>query len=78
MSRRIVTVLTLLAVCAVAFVVTGAEDEAKKGREIKIAFDNAFGLTQGGDLRVAGVRAGQTSEFKNSRGPECQNLNCPD
>jgi ABC-type transporter Mla subunit MlaD len=73
MSRRIVTILTLLAVCAFAFVVTGAEDEAKKGREIKIAFDNAFGLTQGGDLRVGGVQAGQTKEFKNSRGPECQN-----
>ncbi|HEX8741851.1 MAG TPA: MlaD family protein [Thermoleophilaceae bacterium] len=73
MSRRIVTALTLLAVCAIAFVATGAEDEAEKGREVKIAFDNAFGLTQGGDLRVAGVRAGKTTEFKNSRGPECQN-----
>jgi ABC-type transporter Mla subunit MlaD len=73
MTRRIATVVTLLAVCALAFVLTGAEDEAKKGREVKIAFDNAFGLTQGGDLRVGGVRAGQTTEFKNSRGPECQN-----
>ena len=73
MSRRIVTVLTLLVVGLVAFVATGADDEAEKGREVKIAFDNAFGLTEGGDLRVGGVRAGQTTEFKNSRGPECQN-----
>jgi ABC-type transporter Mla subunit MlaD len=73
MMRRLVTAAFLLAVCAIAFVATGAEDEAEKGREIKIAFDNAFGLTEGGDLRVGGVRAGQTTEFKNSRGPECQN-----
>ncbi len=73
MTRRIVTVLTLVALCVAAVVATGAEDEAKKGREVRIAFDNAFGLTKGGDLRVAGVRAGETSDFKNSRGPECQN-----
>ena len=73
MIRRIVTVIALLAVCAIAFVGTGADDEAPKGRTIEIAFDNAFGLTEGGDLRVAGVRAGVTEKFKNSRGPECQN-----
>jgi ABC-type transporter Mla subunit MlaD len=71
--RRIVSVLAVLGACALALVVTGASDEAPKGKELRIAFDNAFGLTEGGDLRVGGVRAGQTTEFKNSRGPECQN-----
>ncbi|HEX8053309.1 MAG TPA: MlaD family protein, partial [Thermoleophilaceae bacterium] len=70
--RRIGTLLALVAVCAFAVIATGADDDGPKGKTIKIAFDNAFGLTQGGDLRVAGVRAGQTSEFKTSRGPECQ------
>ncbi len=27
-------------------------------------FDNAFGLTEGGDFRVGGVKAGSTTEFK--------------
>jgi virulence factor Mce-like protein len=70
--RRIGTVLALVAVCAFAVIATGADDDGPKGKTIKIAFDNAFGLTQGGDLRVAGVRAGETSEFKTSRGAECQ------
>jgi ABC-type transporter Mla subunit MlaD len=73
MTRRVVTVLALVAVCAIAVIGTGASDEADKGYELRIAFDNAFGLTEGGDLRVAGVRAGQTKEFKTSRGAECQN-----
>jgi hypothetical protein len=72
-TRRIVTAVCLLAVCAIAFVGTGAENEAEKGRELRIAFDNAFGLTEGGDLRVAGTRAGVTEKFINSRGKECQN-----
>ncbi|MDQ3934126.1 MAG: MlaD family protein [Actinomycetota bacterium] len=71
--RRIVIGLSLVAVCALAVVGTGADDDGPKGKEIRIAFDNAFGLTTGGDLRVAGVRAGETTEFKTSRGPECQN-----
>jgi ABC-type transporter Mla subunit MlaD len=71
--RRIVSILAVLAISALALIATGASDDGPKGKEIKIAFDNAFGLTQGGDLRVGGVRAGQTTEFKTSRGPECQN-----
>ena len=73
MMRRIVSVLALVALAAIAVVGTGADDDGPKGKEIRIAFDNAFGLTEGGDLRVSGVRAGETTSFKNSRGPECQN-----
>ena len=35
----------------------------------KVEFDNAFGLTEGGDFKIAGVRAGQTSRFEVSKGP---------
>ena len=73
MMRRILTGLALVAVTVLAVVGTGAEDEATKGYTLRIAFDNAFGLTEGGDLRVAQVRAGGTTKFENSRGPECQN-----
>lgn len=72
MTRRIVTALVLVAVLAIAVIGTGA-DAGSKGKEIEIAFDNAFGLTEGGDFRVAGVRAGSTPEMKTSKGPECQN-----
>ena len=44
--------------------VRGAEGETEPGTEYKIVFDNAFGLTKGGDFRVGGVKAGKTSEFK--------------
>lgn len=71
MIRRIAAVAALLVACAAAVVLTGAEEEKGK-RTIKIPFDNAFGLTEGGDLRVAGVKAGSTTKFGISKGPECQ------
>jgi ABC-type transporter Mla subunit MlaD len=69
--RRIATVALLLVAVTAAFVLTGAE-EKPGGRTIKIPFDNAFGLTEGGDLRVGGVKAGTTTKFGISKGPECQ------
>ena len=62
--RRLATVLLLAAACAAAVVLSGASSEEKKERTYKIVFDNAFGLVEGGDFRVGGVRAGKTSEFK--------------
>ena len=62
--RRLVSVLFLVAVCAAGAVLAGASDEKGSARSYKIIFDNAFGLTEGGDFRVGGVNAGQTSEFK--------------
>ena len=35
-----------------------------QGRTYKIRFDNAFGLVKGGDFRVGGVNAGQTTDFE--------------
>ena len=64
MIRRVLMILVVVGVCAAAFVLAGASD--KKGTEgttYKIMFDNAFGLTKGGDFRVGGVNAGQTTAF---------------
>ena len=46
-------------------VMTGASADTSSGsgKTYKIQFDNAFGLTTGGDLKIGGVRAGQTSGF---------------
>ena len=62
--RRVLIILVVLAVCAGAFVLAGAsEKKGAEGRTYKIMFDNAFGLTKGGDFRVGGVNAGQTTAF---------------
>src|SRR4051794_1908372 len=56
--------LVVIGVCAGAFVLAGASDKSASGsRTYKIMFDNAFGLTKGGDFRVGGVNAGQTTDF---------------
>jgi ABC-type transporter Mla subunit MlaD len=52
-------ILAVFGVCAAAFVLAGASDKpGAAGRTYKIMFDNAFGLTKGGDFRVGGVNAG--------------------
>jgi len=61
--RRLLSVGFLLLICAAAVVLAGASDESGGGKTYKIVFDNAFGLTDGGDLRVGGVNAGQTTAF---------------
>jgi phospholipid/cholesterol/gamma-HCH transport system substrate-binding protein len=57
-------ILVVLGICAAAFVVAGAADKGQDGNTYKITFDNAFGLTQGGDFRVGGVNAGKTTGFE--------------
>ena len=56
-------VLMVAGICAGAFVLAGASDKSPEGDTYKIVFDNAFGLTKGGDFRVGGVNAGQTTGF---------------
>src|SRR5437868_14448199 len=55
----------LVALAVAAAVMTGASNDSQSGtgKTYKIQFDNAFGLTTGGDLKVGGVRAGQTTGF---------------
>ena len=67
-----VTAAVLVLAVVAAVVLTGAGGGAT-GKKFYIAFDNAFGLTKGGDLRVGGVKAGSTNSFKISKGPNCQN-----
>jgi ABC-type transporter Mla subunit MlaD len=60
--RRLLAFGVVVAVLAAAFVLTGAS-EKDKGRSYRIVLDNAFGLVEGGDFRVGGVRAGKTTAF---------------
>ena len=63
-------ILVVLGVCAGAFVLAGASDnQGANGKTYKIMFDNAFGLTKGGDFRVGGVNAGQTTDFAVEKRP---------
>lgn len=58
-----IAVLVLLA-CGAALVLAAAGGEGAKGKSYEIVFDNAFGLAEGGDFKIAGVRAGETSSFE--------------
>jgi ABC-type transporter Mla subunit MlaD len=58
----VLTILAVCGVCGAAFLLAGATEE-KGGRSYRIVFDNAFGLVEGGDFRVGGVNAGQTTAF---------------
>ena len=64
MRRILVIALVLLGAGAVALAVGAADEDGAKGNSYTIYFDNAQGLTQGGDFKVAGVRAGTTDEPK--------------
>jgi virulence factor Mce-like protein len=62
--KRILSVSFVLLICVGVVVLVGAsDDDGAKGKTYKIVFDNAFGLTEGGDLRIGGVNAGQTTDF---------------
>ena len=61
--RRVLSIGVLLGAVVLAFVLTGASEDSA-GREYKVVFDNAFGLVEGGDFRVGGVTAGETSDFE--------------
>ncbi len=65
MTRRIVTAIAVILLVAVAALALGARSDDDGGsKTYELLFDNAFGLTEGGDFKVAGVRAGKTSAFK--------------
>ena len=73
MIARLTSFAIVIVACAAVIVLSAAGGKSSEsGKEIKIAFSNAFGLTEGGDLRVGGVTAGSTTSFDVSKGPECQ------
>jgi ABC-type transporter Mla subunit MlaD len=62
--RRVIAGLAVLLLAAGATLAVGANgDDNSSSKTYELLFDNAFGLTEGGDFKVAGVRAGQTSSF---------------
>jgi ABC-type transporter Mla subunit MlaD len=58
--RRLIALLVLAGAIAAAVVLTAAGPKTGPIATYKIEFDNVFGLTEGGDITVAGVKAGKT------------------
>ena len=64
----IVALLLVLVVLAAAVLTAAGGEEDKVGATYEVEFDNAFGLTEGGDLRIAGVRAGTIDNLRLTSG----------
>jgi ABC-type transporter Mla subunit MlaD len=62
--RRLLTAVAVAAAVAGALVMTGARDTSGALATYEIEFDNGFGLVEGGDLKIGGVRAGHTTGFR--------------
>jgi virulence factor Mce-like protein len=62
--RRIALTLCLLLAGGVFFLVAGGASQGAKKPKYWVELDNAFGLIKGGDLKVAGVRAGKVIDLK--------------
>ena len=63
MRRALLTLLVVAGLGVAYIAATGAGENPDKGK-YWVEFDNAFGLIQGGDLKVAGVRAGKITDIK--------------
>jgi virulence factor Mce-like protein len=64
--RRVLLVTLLLAVAG-AYVLTTSGAKQQSGNKFTVEFDNAFGLVKGGDVKVAGVRAGDVTNLRVDR-----------
>ena len=62
--RRLASITLVAAVCVAAVVLTAAGGERSRGKTYAIELDNAFGLVEGGDLKIGGVKAGQVTGFE--------------
>jgi ABC-type transporter Mla subunit MlaD len=65
--RRVASALAVVAAVAALALLTGASDPERSLKTYEIEFDNAFGLVEGGDLKIGGVKAGQTTGFRLTR-----------
>jgi len=64
MRRALAALVVIAAAVAGASLTIGAgDDSGSDSVEYRLVFDNAFGLVDGGDFRVGGVKAGTTSGF---------------
>ena len=61
--RRVLAV-TLVLAAAAAYLITSSGAKEEQGNQFTVEFDNAFGLVKGGDVKVAGVRAGQVTKLR--------------
>jgi virulence factor Mce-like protein len=61
--RRVLVIAAALIACVGVAFALGAKNGDSAKRTYKIVFDNAFGLTPGGDFKIAGVRAGETTSL---------------
>ena len=66
MKRILAISLLAAAVVALATLGTGAKDSSK-GKRFKVELDNAFGLVNDADLKIAGVRAGKVKSLSLDR-----------
>jgi phospholipid/cholesterol/gamma-HCH transport system substrate-binding protein len=62
--RRLLSTVGIVAAVAGALALSGAKDTNGALATYDIVFDNGFGLVKGGDLKIGGVRAGQTTAFR--------------
>jgi virulence factor Mce-like protein len=67
-KRALIAVLLVLGLAAAALALGATGEDGSAGKRYEIVLDNAFGLSEGGDFRVAGVRAGTTGEVRVIRG----------
>src|SRR3954462_9879818 len=66
MKRVLGMLLVLLGSGVLAVFATGASN-GSDGPHYWVEFDDAFGLISGGDVKIAGVRAGKVGELKIDR-----------
>src|SRR4051812_7954685 len=62
--RRALGILATLLVAGGLWVFLGGAGNAPSGHQYWVELDNAFGLVNGGDLKIAGVRAGKITKLK--------------
>ena len=67
MKRIVALLITVLGCASLAIFATGASNDTSDGPTYWVEFDDAFGLISGGDLKIAGVRAGKIGEMKIDR-----------
>jgi len=60
----VAVIAPLIGIVAALLAIGATGDAGAQGKTYKIYFDNASGLANGGDFKVAGVRAGSTGEAK--------------
>ena len=62
--RRALGIIATLLVAGGLWVFLGGAGNGPKGNQYWVELDNAFGLVNGGDLKIAGVRAGKITKLK--------------